>query len=413
MFQLPQTSRLAALSLVALMFLAGGMIRPASAIVVVNPAPNFTLTGTPALIGPIQAVVHGGDLWVSDFGAGAIYAYPSPYTANEAPIITLTATGVGDLAFDSSGNLWAGGFAASGGHVLEFDAPITNHEAASVNLNGFAEPSGVAVNQGNLWVFDGNGNVYEYSPEPTMNMGPNAPILTGLANTYVGAFDSNNNLWLVNLMGDTVSEYASPVFLGETSSLTLSVPHEPTTLAFDGAGNLWVGEGSANSGIVDKFSAPITNMEVGTSEVTISTTNSIWGISVDSSSNLWVTDFSDGLVYEFTGLASGAPSVPVSLPPVIAKNLVFQFSGKGGTVKGNLVGVEGGGIVYNLPGYTATPGVWVYTTSICFVASQDAIQISGFSYYQAGFNSSEIFVSGYASSLTNAQGWPTEPACAS
>jgi hypothetical protein len=107
------------------------------------------------------------------------------------------------------------------------------------------------------------------------------------------------------------------------------------------------------------------------------------------------------------------PAPPVNLPPVIPQQLTFSFSSGGTTpVVGNLVGVEGSGIVYNIRGFNPTPGVSVYALSVCYIASENAIRISGFSDYQAGPNSTEILVSDYGSFLTNAQGWPSEPACA-
>jgi hypothetical protein len=54
------------------MLLTGAAIRPASALTTVNPTPNLTLTGTPALIGVTYALVHNGDLWVSDYGANLV-----------------------------------------------------------------------------------------------------------------------------------------------------------------------------------------------------------------------------------------------------------------------------------------------------------------------------------------------------
>jgi len=400
------------------MLLTGAAIRPASALTTVNPTPNLTLTGTPALIGVTYALVHNGDLWVSDYGANLVNEYAAPFTANEAPTLSVTVGRPAQLAFDTAGNLWVGSYTNG---AYEFDSPITNGMSPSVTLTGFDEATGVVLHQGNLWVFDWEaGNVYEFSPEPTTFVATPAPVLS--AGTPIeGVFDSSNNLWIANYAasGNEVTEYSSPIHLGESPSNTLSLtsPDVATTIAMDGAGNLWVG--TEGTGLVDEFTAPISIGESGVAKITVSSFDSIWGVSVDSMGNIWVGDYVDNLVYEFSGLAQGSsPSSPPSpLPPVIPTTLTFAFSSFSGTapapIVGKLVGVEGAGILYNLPGYQQAGGVSPYAYSFCSIASQGLIQVSGFSDYQAGFNSSEIFVSNYASFVSNAQGWPTEPACTS
>ncbi|MDA4123247.1 MAG: hypothetical protein OK456_08725 [Thaumarchaeota archaeon] len=115
---------------------------------------------------------------------------------------------------------------------------------------------------------------------------------------------------------------------------------------------------------------------------------------------------------------AGVPLTPPGpLPPVISKTLLFTFSSFSGSapapIVGKLVGVEGSAILYNLPGYQVTAGVYPYSNSVCYISSQNLVSISGFSDYQAGFNSTEVLVHDYYNVESNAQGWPAEPACAS
>ena len=129
----------------------------------------------------------------------------------------------------------------------------------------------------------------------------------------------------------------------------MTSPDVATTIAMDGAGNLWVG--TEGTGLVDEFTAPISIGESGVAKITVSSFDSIWGVSVDSMGNIWVGDYVDNLVYEFSGLAQGSsPSSPPSpLPPVIPTTLTFAFSSFSGTapapIVGKLVGVEGAGIL--------------------------------------------------------------------
>lgn len=398
-----------------MMLLAGGAMLPASATPGITPTPTLTLTGTPALSGPTSAVVHDGNLWVADYSSGKVYEYQGPsFTASEAPVVTLSVTYPQQLTFDASGNLWVGTWSTS---VYEFSAPIANGASPSVTLSGLNEPTGVTLHQGNLWVFSyGSSSVYQYSPEPTANSAtPPTPILTPSSEPVEGAFDSSGNLWVANYSPATVSEYAGPVQSGESVSATLSVTGaaDLSSLAFDGAGNLWVAA-PYNSGVVTKFAAPLTNGEAGTSEITISSSDSIWGVSVDTAGNVWVASFSDSAAYEFSGLASPFNSqAPSPLPSVIPTTLSFYFTGSStnGQMTGKLVSVEGDSILYNLPGYSPSSASSPFAISVCYLASEGLMRVTGFTTYQAGFNSTEILVSDYSSFLTNAQGWPTEAAC--
>jgi sugar lactone lactonase YvrE len=385
-----ELSKVLGLSLVALMLLSGAVVRPASALNPINPPPTFTLTGTPALSGATYAVIYNGNLWVSQYGQDTVDEYTAPFTANEAPAIVLSVTYPAQLTFDPSGNLWVGSFASN---VYEFDAPITNSEAASATLGGLSEPTGVVLLQGNLWVFSLSSDVYEYAPEPSTNVAsPPAAILTPLE-PIEGAFDSSGNLW-VALYNGGINEYASPVHSGEAVTATLNTPggFEVSSLAFDGAGNLWIGT-PRNSGIVAEFQAPLTNGEAATSMITIASSDSIWGVTIDQSGNLWVGDYWDNAVYEFSGLAS--PFVPTynnqpPLPGVLPKHMTLNF-GNAKPIIGNLVSAWGIGV-------DKSP----YMIGICNNAANSTMTIRGFSQLSSGNNATEFLAVDWLSLNTSA-----------
>ena len=190
MLRFSKPSEVITLSFVAFMLLAGAAVRPASAIVGVSPSPNFTLTGTPALVGVTYAVIYSGNLWVSDYGAGKVNEYAAPFTVNEALTLSLSVGIPAQLAFDSGGNLWVGTF---GSNFYKFDSPITNGMSPSVTLSASGENTGVTLNGGNLWVFNWSaGSVYEFSPEPTAFVATPAPVLSA-GSPIEGVFDSSNN----------------------------------------------------------------------------------------------------------------------------------------------------------------------------------------------------------------------------
>ncbi len=331
-------------------------------------------------------------------------------------------------------------------------------------------PWGLAFDSsGNLWVADANNNrVTEYTKgagfstdqaaslvigQPGFVTSSAAPIsATSLNRPYQPAFDSSGNLWVTDDGNARVLEYlkgsgfttdeAATTVLGQSvfnsgssnggGAISASVLGEASYLAFDSSGNLWVSDGfgfSTGDSRVLEYSkgsgfstGEAASLVIGQPDfthgqwnqcdcgsLTSQTLDAPAGLVFDSSGNLWVADGGNNRVLEYAG-----PSPPPSsLPPVVPQNLVFTLTSTGGHLTGNLVAVEGQGILYNIPGYVPTPGVSVYSYSFCLEASLNAVLVSGFSNYQAGFNSSEVLVSNYASFLNNAQGWPAEPACSS
>jgi len=398
------------------MLLAGGLIRPTSALTIINPTPSLTLSGSSSISIPVGVLVDGADVWVAD-QAGHVYEYPAPYSAGEAPIVTLTVSVPWGLAVDSSGNLWVSSLGS--GKVVEFAAPIVSGASPAITLSGLGQPYGITINDGNLWVATYSDNyVYEYSPLPTSNMAsPPTPVgLTGLDQPLDVALDSSGNLWVANYAAGQVVEYASPVHSGEGPSATLTPPGSPSEVSsviFDGAGNLWVGV-PRNAGQVAEFTAPLTNGETGTTQISISSGDSVWGLSIDASGDVWVADFIDGSVYEFNGLASPFtapfPTHFPTLPAVIPSKFTFNFKNSSSIV-GKEVSLWGSGVIYNLPGFNAKVDFYPYAVNICSNAGNSTVSIYGYFQTGQGHNATELYVFNWSSINTPSAGWPSEPAC--
>jgi len=125
-----------------------------------------------------------GNLWVTDQNNNRILRYSTPFTNNMAASLVLgqssfttntagtsniTLNNPGNIAFDSSGNLWVAD--ASNNRIPEYKSPFSNGMAASLVLgqanftskgvnNGFANPSTSSLNDVNGIAFDKSGNLW-------------------------------------------------------------------------------------------------------------------------------------------------------------------------------------------------------------------------------------------------------------
>ena len=216
-----------------------------------------------------------------------------------------------DVKFDSSGNLWVAD--ASDGRILEFAAPLTSDEKASVVLG---EPNFATSYEG-----------YSERTNGTVLFDPEAI-----------AFDSSGNLWVSDRGEARILEFAAPFTTGENATIALGVPdlktagdttqpasqtnlNAPRGLTFDSAGNLWVADPGYYR--VEEFKAPFSFGEAASvvlgqdnftaknfpneptcppdcGQPTAATLNSPNDVAFDSAGNLWVADRSDYRISEFT-----------------------------------------------------------------------------------------------------------------
>ncbi|MGA9207628.1 MAG: NHL repeat-containing protein [Terriglobales bacterium] len=225
------------------------------------------------------------------------------------------------------------GLAFSRGGTLGRPAPL----AAAVG--GFVGgPVGVAFDSsGNLWVADfGNSRILQYQPPFATDM--NASLVLGQADftsstaatTNSGlrgpesiAFDRSGNLWLTDTYNNRVLEFQPPFANGMAASLvigqadfvssaaatTASGLDFPTGIAFDSAGNLWIGD-TDNSRVL-QFAPPFANgmsasLALGQASFTTSTPATTqnglsrpFGLTFDSSGNLGVADFANNRTLAF------------------------------------------------------------------------------------------------------------------
>jgi sugar lactone lactonase YvrE len=264
-------------------------------------------------------------------------------------------------AFDSSGNLWVADSANN--RVLEFTTPFSNGEDASVvlgqasftansgvtNSSDLDHPTGLAFDHsGDLWVVDNeNSRVVEYVPgtspcstgqfcthmpaslvigQSSFTTYNTATSPTGLNGPTGLAFDSSGNLWVADANNARVLEFTTPfssheaasLVIGQTSLTALVIAttptqtglYFPTAIAFDSSGNLWVADYYNNRVLeyTPSFSTDeAASLVIGQSSFTTNTyatsqngLGTPYGLAFDSSGNLWVVDHGNNRVLEYT-----------------------------------------------------------------------------------------------------------------
>ena len=279
------------LSLVAAVALIGGLLA-ASVSLLATPSG----AATPAVASTATPV---NTMYVLNLTSASIQSFAPGSTGNVAP--TSTVSGVGTtlatpyyMALDPSGNVWVANFAAN--TVVEYTqaqlavggapAPTVILSATANSING---PSYLTFDRaGDLWVANKTapttGSVVEFTPSQLAASGAPTPRVT----------ITSNGSGSINL---------------------------PVSLAFDGQGNLWVGNGFTTSTIVSFTPAQISASGNPTPTVTIgSSAGSITNpdaLAIDHSGNLWVAnDVSPGSVVAFSPnqlAASGSPVPKVTL----------------------------------------------------------------------------------------------------
>ena len=251
--------------------------------------------------GMSASVVFGQPDFVSNNNCGAT----STITASSLGNTSGGSGGGGDNVFgvvvDASGNLWVADSGAN--RVLEYTPPFSNGMAATL-----------AIGQANFTTGD-------------TNQGGAGPTAASLSDP-VPFFDLSGNLWVADFSNNRVLEFKPPFSTGMAASLVLGQadftsnaanengPIAANTLdtpnggAFDASGNLWIADFSNNR--VLEFTPPfVTNMSAslvlgqvdfihGGANTTSATLTSPSHVSFDSSGNAFVVDENNNRTLMFT-----------------------------------------------------------------------------------------------------------------
>ncbi len=284
---------------------------------------------------PVDEVIDSsGDLWVADASNARVLEFKPPFSNGMSASLVLgepnftTFANFGaslngsvlenpeGMAFDSSGNLWVSDYTAS--RVTEFKTPFSTNENASMVIGApdLKTPS---------------------------NGGSGSTSASNLQGPIGITFDSSGNLWVADSTDNRVLEFKAPLSNGESASTVLGqsnftysgtdVPgcppnctptksslSDPTHLAFDSSGNLWIAD-RGNRRVME-FTAPFSNDQQAS--LIIGGGCAIFGglleancmgpddyIAFDHSGMLWVSDTSNARILGFPAPFSSGENATV------------------------------------------------------------------------------------------------------
>ena len=216
------------------------------------------------------------------------------------------------IAIDPNSTVWAIDYGNSHLTLLNSSGQPTSG-ASGYTSTDLVFPVAVAIDANhNGWIANSGGTtVTKVSPDGkqfTSISCCNAPF--GLA------FDQSGNLWVSNFFGDSVSEISSTGTV-VSSGYTGGALNHPQGIAVDGSGNVWVANyrgpsitelASATSSSPGKILSPAAGLAPDASLI------EAYSVAIDSSGNVWVTNFGSNTLTEVVGLAAPVKT-PLLGPP--------------------------------------------------------------------------------------------------
>jgi streptogramin lyase len=301
-----------------------------------------------------------GNLWVANY-----FGVASQFTPVGAPVFASGITGYGlsasyGLAVDSSDNAWiandnysgtitelsisgsalsgAGGYSAGGIEypiaiaidpdqsvwVMDYgDSHVTRLSTSGAPLSGasgyanndIAFPGAIAVDANhNGWIADQSGTtIVRLSQDGTQ-----AVSATCCSAPSGIALDQSGNAWVTNFYGNSVSEVSSSASV-LSSGYTGGGLDRPQGIAIDGAGNVWVANFLGN-GVTQLAGAETQAVSSGSllcppaGWAHDAPFSDMYGVAVDASGNVWVSNFGTNTITQLVGLAAPVKTPTVGLP---------------------------------------------------------------------------------------------------
>ncbi len=209
------------------------------------------------------------------------------------------------IAVDQTGNIWIGNFQGDRLSLLAPDGTPLSPDGAGFTAGGTtSKVQGTIVDfSGNIWFVNNRpaescpecGNSLTIFPggDPEMFVTFSFPGTDILDEPFDVALDLNDNLWITNGRGNTVTQLdqlGNPLFQTEEFCCGIS---EPKAMAIDSLGNVWV---SNLTGVIDPRQGTVTLLDpfganAPGSPFTGGGITGPWGIAVDGDDNIWVADF--------------------------------------------------------------------------------------------------------------------------
>jgi sugar lactone lactonase YvrE len=296
-------------------------------------ASEFSTTGTPLFSAGITgggliasdalAVDPQGDIWIPDGGSSGVNGgFGSVTELSSSGQVLSGATGYSAggisyptaIAIDPNGTVWVPDYGNSRVTLLSSAGQPLSGTNGYQSLQ-FSFPLAVAVDANhNGWVANfGNDTVSKVSAD-----GSQIASFPSIGGPDGIAVDQRGYVWVANQIGNSITELANDgtVVSSGYSDNKASIL-APQGIAIDGAGHVWVanlhshtitelaGSTAASPGAILSPTAGYAS-DAGFIEA--------YAIVVDSSGNLWVTDFNNGTLTEIVGLATPVKT-PVLGPP--------------------------------------------------------------------------------------------------
>ncbi|PZR58549.1 MAG: hypothetical protein DLM50_03460 [Candidatus Meridianibacter frigidus] len=252
-------------------------------------------------------------LYVADaHSGGPILQYTLPLTGASMPSATIGSGGEGSLALDAAGNLAAGNTA---GQISIFTAPLTSSSVPSATFNnGASTPVGQMAfnNAGDLFAATEDISVNVFTHPLTSASTPSQAITSAGLSAAIGTLlDSSGNLYVSNSAGAGSNIYVfAPPYSG--TPIITSVQAGKAYRKMAGSGNqLFVANVSGATGSVDVYNTPLTT--ASTPAFSMTNVNSPEALAFDNAGNLYVGNLGDGTIRVFTPPFSAASSPAVTL----------------------------------------------------------------------------------------------------
>ena len=261
------------------------------------------------------AIDASGNVWVANWGGSSIseLTYASNYvSANTFSV----GSGPEVIAIDATGNLWVTNDSNYQGNTVSELTYISNYTTANTFSVG-SGPAGIALDlTGNVWVVNQGGNTVS---EITYSSNYSAANTFAVGTVPLGiAIDVSGKVWVTNSGGNGPPGSFSVTKLSSSGFLlgTYSTIGSPLGMAIDPSGNVWVANNWCGSGMICYVNTENSITEFSSTGSTIGTyTVGVrpWGIAIDASGDVWVTNDLSNTVSELnpTGLTIATYAVGI------------------------------------------------------------------------------------------------------
>jgi hypothetical protein len=275
-----------------------------------TPSPTHTATATPTASPTAAPAQH---LYVGDDGTHGIAQYSLPISSGETPNFTIAATNLVGVAGDGNGNLVAGDNA---GNIYYYTAPLsgTTVPAATFKNGSAVTNSQLLFDAGQLYAGTQSSNINVFSPPFTNASVPSASITNAALLESIGlTLDAAGNLDVVSTTGSISALLAFPPPF--TTSTPVLPPPIPTSTAVyrkvaASGTQLFVASVDPGVGKIDVYSLPLTASSAPAFSIT-SGMNNPEAVAFDNAGNLYVGNVGNSTVVEFSPPFSST-SAPVA-----------------------------------------------------------------------------------------------------